>query len=168
MLKISTLQTVHPQPRLTALLSVADNIAPVSWHMPFSKVPFVYAVAMRQENYSHVLMTQKKEFSLNFLDYKYVDIIDKLGGAHGDKIDKFNLSKLTKKSASIIESTLIEEAYTIFECKVIDILNYGDHDIFVSKVVLVHTNPDKKPEPTLFLGGGKYATTSTIKRAKRE
>lgn len=168
MLEISSLSASHPQPRLTALLSVDENLAPVSWHMPISKEPFVYGVAMREENYSHSLMKEKKEFALNFLDYRYADVIDQMGAIHGDQANKFSLSKFTKKTASSIKSTLIEEAYMIYECEVIDILSYGDHDIFVAQVKVIHKDEEQNPKQTLFLGRGNYTTTAEIKRIQRD
>ena len=53
----------HAQPRVTALLACQDNLMPASWHMPVSKSPFRYAVAVREENYTHQLLTQKGSFA---------------------------------------------------------------------------------------------------------
>ena len=40
-------QATHAQPRVTALLACQNNLMPASWHMPVSKSPFRYAVAVR-------------------------------------------------------------------------------------------------------------------------
>jgi len=157
----------HPQPRPTALLSVEDNFMPLSWQMPISKSPLRYAVCVRDENKSYELLHKNKEFALNFLDYDYIEAYDKSGQVHGT--NKFELTGLTPKSAKVINSKLIEESYMIYECKIIDILNYGDHDIFISEVVLIHNKKIDKVKPCLFLGKGYYETTSlSPKRVKRE
>jgi len=148
----------HPQARLTALLSVADNFMPLSWHMPISKSPFRYAVSIRDENKSYEILHKTKEFALNFLDYTYIETLRRSGSMHGG--DKFAQTNLTPKKAETIGATLIEEAYMIYECKVIDILNYGDHDIFISEVTIIHNKDVKDIEPTLFLGKGYYETIS--------
>lgn len=148
----------HSLPRLAALLTCETNIMPLAWHMPVSKDPFRYAVAVRKENSTHALLTKHREFALNFLDHSYQDVYQKCGEIHGDIVDKFELSKLQKKHALSIDSQLIEEAYMIYECLVIDTINYGDHDIFIADVNLILNKELKEVSPTLFLGKGYYDT----------
>jgi len=148
----------HSQPRLAGLLTCGDNIMPLAWHMPVSKEPFRYAVAVRNENDTHELIKKNKEFAINFLDISYQKSYQRCGEIHGKGIDKFLRAGLSKKTAMSIESTLIEEAYLIYECSVIDIISYGDHDIFIADVNLILDNDTKKIEPTLFMGKGFYDT----------
>ena len=158
----------HSQVRPTALLTCEDNIMPLSWHMPVSKEPFIYAICVRNENHSHALLHKNKEFALNFLDISHLEVFDKMGQAHGKGVDKFQMSGLRKKEATIIKSSLIQEAYMIYECSVIDILNYGDHDVFIAQVKCIHNRQDKDVSPTLFMGKGMYETTSkNPQRVKR-
>lgn len=131
---------------------------PLSWHMPISKSPLRYAVCIRDENISYNLLHINKQFALNFLDFSYIEAYDKSGGKHGG--DKFSLTHLTRKKAQNINATLIEEAYMIYECKIIDILNYGDHDVFISEVSLIHNKVVENVKPTLFTGQGYYETTA--------
>lgn len=148
----------HKQPRPTALLSVENNFMPLSWHTPISKTPLRYAICVRDENHSHELLHKHKQFALNFLDLAYLEAYDKSGQTHGE--DKFTLTGLTPKKAQDIDATLIEEAYMIYECRVIDVLNYGDHDIFIAEVTSIHNKDNKDVKPTLFIGEGYYETTS--------
>lgn len=150
--------TCHKQARTTALLSVENNFMPLSWHMPVSKSPLRYAVCVRDENLSHELLHVNKEFALNFLDFSYIEAYDKSGCVHGG--DKFALTNLMPKKAETINTTLIEEAYMIYECKVIEVLSYGDHDIFIADVNLIHNKEVDAISPTLFLGQGYYDTTT--------
>ncbi len=82
------------------------------------------------------------------------------GETHGQNRDKFKESRLSKKDATIIKTKLIEEAYMIYECRVIDILNYGDHDLFIADVNIILNKQEKDIAPTLFMGKGTYETTS--------
>lgn len=159
--------TCHKQPRPTALLSVEDNFMPLSWQTPISKSPMRYAVCVRDENDSYELLKKNKQFGLNFLDYSYIQAYDKSGRVHGG--DKFALTNLTRKHAEHINASLIEEAYMIYECKVIDIISYGDHDVFIADVILIHNKKVENVKPTLFLGQGYYETTTqNPKRVPRE
>jgi flavin reductase (DIM6/NTAB) family NADH-FMN oxidoreductase RutF len=42
----------------------------------------------------------------------------------------------------------------------IDIINYGDHDIFIADVNLILNKETKEVEPTLFMGKGYYDTVT--------
>jgi len=148
----------HAQPRIAALLTCADNIMPLAWHMPVSKSPFRYGVTVRSENHTHGLITKNREFALNFLDISYQHAHQLCGQFHGGHVDKFKLSGLHKKSASSIDSALIEEAYMIYECTLHDIISYGDHDIFIADVNLILNKDTKEVKPTLFMGKGYYDT----------
>jgi flavin reductase (DIM6/NTAB) family NADH-FMN oxidoreductase RutF len=150
----------HSQARLTALMGVKQNFMPLAWHMPVSRSPFRYAIAVRDENHSYDFLHEFQEFSLNFLDISYIQAYEYSGQVHGRDEDKFKATGLTPKKAQIIRSTLIEEAYMIYECKVVDILNYGDHDVFIADVVCIHNKDVEDISPTLFLGKGFYETTS--------
>jgi flavin reductase (DIM6/NTAB) family NADH-FMN oxidoreductase RutF len=148
----------HPQPRLTAFLACGENFMPMSWHMPVSKSPFRYAVAIRDENKTYDLVHMLEEFSINFIDSAYIEALETSGSMHGG--DKFKETGLTPKKAEHIKSTLIEEAYMIYECKVTEVVNFGDHDVFVADVVCIHNKKVEDVSPTLFLGRGYYETTS--------
>ncbi len=151
-------ETCHAQPRPTVLLTCADNIMPLSWHTPISKEPFRYAICVRDENYSHELLLKHREFALNFLDHSFVQAHQITGAIHGRGVNKFKESGLSEKKGA--NATLIEEAYMIYECCVIDVLNYGDHDVFIADVNLIHNKQNKDVSPTLFMGRGAYETIS--------
>lgn len=148
----------HAQPRTTALLTCGNNIMPLSSHMPVSKSPFRYAVAVRKENYTHHLLKRHREFALNFLDFSHQDAYQMSGELHGEDIDKFKRCGLTPKQAITIETTLIQEAYMIYECTLLDIISYGDYDLFISDVNIILNKDIKTVKPTLFLGKGYYDT----------
>jgi len=150
----------HSQPRLSALLTCGNNIMPLSWHMPVSKSPFRYAVAVREENHSHTLLKKNRKFALNFLDVSYQHAFQLSGEVHGKDIDKFDLCRLTPKKAMTIDTDLIQEAYMIYECTVVDIISYGDHDLFIADVNVILNKEKDDIDPTLFLGRGYYDTLS--------
>ncbi|MFC2074173.1 flavin reductase family protein [Campylobacterota bacterium] len=162
----------HAQPRPTALLTCGSNIMPLSWHMPVSKSPFRYAIAVREENHSHQLLKENREFALNFLDLSYQHVFETSGGIHGKNVDKFELCGLSSKQALTIGTSLIQEAYMIYECTLIDIISYGDHDLFIGDVNIILNKDTKTVEPTLFLGKGYYDTLTgnpiRMQRSKNE
>ena len=148
----------HAQPRLSTLLVCGENIMPMSWHMPVSKSPFRYAVAIRDENKTYDLVHTLGEFSINFMDFSYTEAMEIAGSMHGG--EKFGATSLHVKEPLEIKSKLIEEAYMIYECKVVEVQNFGDHDIFIVDVMCIHNKTQEDVSPMLFLGRGYYDTTT--------
>lgn len=161
-------QKSHRQPRLTALLTSGRNIMPLSWHMPISKSPLKYAVAVREENYSHKLIKESREFGINFLDISYQNAFEKSGRLHGGYVDKYKECGLTPKKGLTMQSHLIEEAYMMYECSVHDVISYGDHTVFIGDVNFILNKETTQTNATLFLGKGYYETLSgTPRRIER-
>jgi flavin reductase (DIM6/NTAB) family NADH-FMN oxidoreductase RutF len=151
-------QATHVQPRVTALLACQDNLMPASWHMPVSKSPFRYAVAVREENYTHKLLEKHRSFTLSFLPFEHHEIIDYLGKTHGDTEDKLAMSRLEVESKDVHNNLLLSASDFIYECEVCDTYKNGDHTIFIADVKKIHVNETQSDTPMLFSGRGRYAT----------
>lgn len=150
----------HAQPRVTALLCVGENIMPLSWHMPISREPFRYAVAVRDENLSHSLIHDKKSFTLNFLPFAYHEEIDACGRVHGGDVEKLSYSGLISHGSDRHGNILLQGADFIYECRLYKTLIEGDHTLFFVEVDQIRINNCYVGNPTLFLGRGRYATIS--------
>jgi len=151
-------QATHAQPRVTALLACQNNLMPASWHMPISKSPFRYAVAVREENYTHQLIQEHSSFTLNFLPFEHFETVNLMGKLHGDMDDKLAQSNLDVESEDPFKNVLLSASDFIYECVVCDTYKNGDHTIFVADVVNIHVNDKQSQEPMLFSGRGKYST----------
>jgi len=151
-------QATHSQPRVTALLACEKNLMPASWHMPVSKSPFRYAVAIREENYTHQLLKEHGSFTLNFLPFRDYESMDLLGRVHGDTTDKLSLSKLDVESVDSHSNILLTASDFIYECVICDSYKNGDHTIFIADVRKIHINEKQSHTPMLFSGRGRYAT----------
>ncbi len=147
----------HSQPRVAALLACKGNLMAASWHMPISKSPFRYAVAVREENYTHALLHAHGSFTLNFLPYEYYETVDLMGRLHGNECDKFAASKLKSQQVDISGNHLLDASDFIYECNVCDTYTNGDHTVFIADVVRIYVNAHQSKEPLLFLGRGHYA-----------
>jgi len=150
------------QPRVTALLSCQTNLMPLSWHMPMSREPFRYAIAVRDENITHRLLQTHGSFTLNFLPFSYHEKIDKAGKVHGDTIDKLTVCDLVSSSLDHNGNMILDDSDFVYECSIIDTYRNGDHTIFISDVTQIWTQEDRPQSPTLFLGRGRYTTITPI------
>jgi flavin reductase (DIM6/NTAB) family NADH-FMN oxidoreductase RutF len=148
----------HSQPRVATLLSCQNNLMPTSWHMPISKSPFRYAIAVREENYTHSLLEKHGSFALNFLPFAYVEVMDEMGRLHGDAHKKFELSGLESHGVDTEGNLLLSASDFIYCCKVCERYQNGDHTIFIADVTLIHVNETQSHQPMLFSGRGRYHT----------
>jgi len=148
----------HAQPRVTALLACQDNLMPASWHMPVSKSPFRYAVAVREENFTHQLIQEHNSFTLNFLPFEHFETVNLMGKLHGDMDDKLAQSNLDVENVDRLNNIMLSASDFVYECIVSDTYKNGDHTIFIADVVKIHVNEKQSDAPMLFSGRGRYAT----------
>lgn len=151
--------TLPSQPRIAAILSCQNNLMALSWHMPISREPFRYAIAMRKENFTYSLLKEYGCFTLNFLPFAYAEQIDECGRSHGNETDKLATIGLTSSLSDADDNRLIDEADYVYECTIIDTYENGDHTIFIADVTALHLKDIIDGKPTLFLGRGRYTTT---------
>ena len=107
-------EATHSQPRVTALLACQDNLMPASWHMPVSKSPFRYAVAVREENYTHQLIQEHKSFTLNFLPFEHFETVNLMGKLHGDMDHKLDISGLEIEGKDVNYNVLLNASDFIY------------------------------------------------------
>lgn len=134
-----------------------DNLITLSWHMPVSFDPELYAISVGKERFSHKLIEESGVFAVNFLPYHLKDEALFCGRNSGEHIDKFEKTKLKKEEAESIDCCRILNAAGIMECEVIDSKEAGDHTIFIGKVL---KKIDKKGGKKLFQAGGDGFTTT--------
>ncbi|RLF42467.1 MAG: flavin reductase family protein [Thermoplasmata archaeon] len=145
------------------------NIITIAWHTPISKEPPLYGIAIAPKRYSHKLISETKEFVINFLPFKLVDKIHFCGTHSGREIDKVEETKFTLKPSEKINTPRIEEGYAHFECILHSKNTIGDHSFLIGKIenILIEekvfTNDildNKKIKPAYYVGGNSYTTLS--------
>lgn len=160
-------EATHEQPRVVALLACQTNLMPASWHMPVSKSPFRYAVAVREENFTHLLLEQYQSFTLNFLPFEHLETVNLMGKTHGFEEDKLEKSGLRVEHYDGNNNAMLWASDFIYECKVCDTYKNGDHTVFIADVVKIHVNDQQSKKPMLFSGRGKYATVTEMVTATK-
>ena len=66
----------------------------------------------------------------------------KIGSTHSDEVDKFQENDFTAFTGKITKVPLIEECLINMECKVINELKTGDHDMFILEPLSIFYNED--------------------------
>lgn len=144
------------------------NYMSAAWHTALSLNPPLFGVLISQKRLTHEVISEAREFTVNFIDYDRVKLSAQMGRVSGHDRDKFAEFPVKLSAAKFIRSPILEEAYASFECKLADIRAYGDHDLFVGAVLAVHTQvksfradgvlDTRKIQPLLYLGSDFYAT----------
>ena len=100
--------------------------------------PLVVGISIRPRRYSHRLISESREFVVNFPTADLAAAVDYCGMASGADVDKFAASGLTPEPADVVAAPLIRECPLNLECRVRDVLKMGSHDVFVGDVVATH------------------------------
>jgi flavin reductase (DIM6/NTAB) family NADH-FMN oxidoreductase RutF len=148
-----------------------SNFMPVAWNTALSYNPFMYGVSIDNTRYTYNLIRDSKAFSVNFLSFENCHTVRSLGRSTGDEIDKAEEFDIEYTVGKETGAPLMDNSYCAFECQKRENHLFGDHTLFVGKVVLIKVarnsiNKDnlldtKVVSPLLYLGMDNYITTDT-------
>jgi flavin reductase (DIM6/NTAB) family NADH-FMN oxidoreductase RutF len=161
--------TYHDQP----------NIMTAGWMTSVSLAPTYVGVAIQPGRLTHEFVTKSEQFALNFPNIDLLSAVHRCGMISGRDEDKFVTTGLTPEEASEIEAPLLSECVGHIECGVIDRITFGDHDLFVGRVLAVSASDEAfkgdawnvetdAGQLLHHLGGDRYAGLSKSYRASLE
>lgn len=123
------------------LVTVGDmeksNIITIGWTGILSTSPARTYVSVRPERYSHKLLCEGGEFVINLTTAAMAKKVDYCGIYTGAKVDKFEKCGFNKVASNEVAPPTIAECPLSLECRVIEVLNYGTHDVFLADIVSV-------------------------------
>lgn len=112
-----------------------DNWMPASWCFPLSFNPPLFGVAIAPQRFTYSLIKESGEYVINLPGEDLKEKIERFGRLSGKDIDKFEKAGLTKEKSEKVAAVSIKECLVSIECKVVDVLKTGDHDVFVGQVM---------------------------------
>lgn len=118
------------------------NIITLAWAGIVCSDPPMVGIAIRPSRHSHGLITLSSEFVVNMPTEEILLEVDECGVLSGSDMDKFWNMGLTQLPASQVKAPLIEECPVNLECRVIQVLNLGSHDLFIGQVLATHIDED--------------------------
>lgn len=113
------------------------NIITVAWTGILNTHPPRVSVAIRPSRHSYGIIRERGEFVINLTPARLIRECDYCGIYTGAKVDKFAKTGLHKTPATAVAAPLIEECPLALECKVLDIIPQGTHDLFLAEIVAV-------------------------------
>jgi len=116
------------------------NIITIAWTGIINSEPPMTYLSVRKSRHSHSLLLKTKEYVINLPSEDLVFATDYCGVRSGKDQDKFEAQNLTPIKAEIVKAPMIKECPINIECKVVDIISYPSHDMFVSEILKVHAD----------------------------
>lgn len=127
---------------MVSLGSEKPNIITVAWTGIVNSDPPMTYISVRKERFSHHILKEKGEFVINLCSESLAKATDYCGVRTGAKVDKFKEMNLTPGKCVEVDCPLIEESPVNLECRVVEVHEYGSHDMFVAEILHVHVNED--------------------------
>ena len=93
------------------------------------------SISVRPTRHSYGIIKERGEFVINLTPTSLVRECDWCGIYTGAKVDKFAKTGLHKEPAMQVACPVIAECPLALECKVLDIIPQGTHDLFLAEVV---------------------------------
>jgi flavin reductase (DIM6/NTAB) family NADH-FMN oxidoreductase RutF len=112
-----------------------DNVSVVNFHAPISRDPPLYMISLHKRRLSINIIRESGQFVVNFMPFsemEKVQIVDKYNGL---QLDKFQTSNLGKEEAKVLDCPRLMEGVGHLECEVVAEHDYGDHILFIGKVL---------------------------------
>jgi len=109
------------------------------FNISLSKPPIV-GLAIRKATFSHGLISDTRECVVNLPTRRIVEQTDFCGTHSGRDVDKFERTGLTAVPAARVAPPLIGECPVNIECRVTEVRQVGDHDLFLCEVVETHVD----------------------------
>ncbi len=147
---VKPFRPVHPSPA-ALVTSVREDGRPniitlgEVFNISIAK-PVILGIAIAKPRYSHELISATREYVVNLPTSAMVETVDRCGSVSGRDVDKFTEFGLTPVAADKVRPPLIAECPISVECRVLDIQEIGDHDLFLGEVLAEHVAEDALDE----------------------
>jgi len=173
----------HHYPKVAVIVTASargrDDAMTAAWHSSISLKPPLYGIAIASKRFTYQLITESREFGINFILSEKASLAAAIGGTSGQQMDKFERFNIKKEKPLKTAAPILKDSYAAYECKLVDSKPYGDHLWIVGEIVAVHfleeaftpaevLNLDKI-KPLLYLGSDFYASTdkNSVRLIKR-
>jgi flavin reductase (DIM6/NTAB) family NADH-FMN oxidoreductase RutF len=161
------------------------NLAPFSFFIPMSVKPAIVGVGIvRKRDGSKkdtlVNIESGKDFVVNVVTEALAEAMNQTAGEYPREVDEFKVAGLTPIQGDLVKSPMVMESPVNFECRLLQILEYGDSPRFsnfvIGEALRVHvkdefwTNGQISPEKLKAIGrmgGDLYCRTVDVFEMKR-
>ncbi len=123
-------------------IGTGANIITLAWAGTLCSEPPTVGIGVRPSRYSHGLIREVGEFVVNLPRADHVWGVDHCGTVSGRDDDKWAACDFTRLSGTEVEVPLIGECPVNLECRVVETVSLGSHDLFLGHVMAVHMDEE--------------------------
>jgi flavin reductase (DIM6/NTAB) family NADH-FMN oxidoreductase RutF len=130
-------------PLAVAMITVADSdgnidIVTTSGLGLLCIEPMYIGISLDSDSIAHELIEKNPEFVVNTVDEDMLYEADLIRNSKGDRLDKFEMARLTPQPAKYVQPPSVLESSYNLECKVQEAIRLGVQDFYVGKVLLAY------------------------------
>ena len=135
------------QPRPNVLVSCRnaegeDNALAIAYCCNCSFDPPMLMVGVTPSRYSYKMIKESGCFVVNLVEKDYKEIFDYLGSHSKRNEDKLAKMNVRLEEAQKINAPILADCPVNIECKIVDSIRTGSHEMFVATIEHVHANSD--------------------------
>lgn len=116
------------------------NMITIAWTGTVCSDPAMCYISVRKERFSHNLIMENMEFTINLTTKDMARATDWAGVRSGKDYNKWEETGLTPIPGEMVASPTIEESPLSIECKVKTMMQLGTHDMFIAEVLNVRAD----------------------------
>ncbi|MDI6604915.1 MAG: flavin reductase family protein [Thermoanaerobacteraceae bacterium] len=134
---------LQPMPKVLVSCRGTDgknNALAVAYCCNCSFDPPMVMVGIVPSRYSYKLVKETGCFVVNLVSKQQKDMFEYLGSHSGKNEDKFSKLNLRVEEGVKVNAPLLSDCPVNIECKVVDSIVTGSHEMFVGKVEFVHAD----------------------------
>lgn len=136
---------LQPTPKI--LVSCRDvkgknNALAVAYCCNCSYDPPMVMVGIVPSRYSYNIIKETGVFVVNIVTKEQKEMFDYLGSHSGRDEDKFLKLNIKTEEGIKVNAPILLDCPINIECKVVDSIMTGSHEMFVGKIEYVHTNKE--------------------------
>ena len=155
--RLGTENCLYPMPAVLVGMLVNDkpNYITIA-HLGIMDMHHI-SISVNQEHYSCAGIKENEAFSINIPSASLVEQLDYCGLVSGDRTDK--AKQFETFYGEKLNVPMIKECPVNIECKLVETLNFSDHDVYIGKIVETHCDEEftedgkalvSKIDPVLF------------------
>ena len=134
---------LQPAPKILVScrgLDGKDNALVVAYCCNCSYDPPMLMVGIVPSRYSYKMIKDTGCFVVNLPGKDYKDIFDYLGSKSGRDEDKLSVMNVKLAEGQKVNAPILSDCPVNIECKVVDSILTGSHEMFVGKIEAVHAD----------------------------
>lgn len=119
-----------------------DNALVVGYASNCSFDPPMVMVGIREQRFSYNIVKETGVFVVNIASKNNKEMYDYLGKVSGRDEDKFKKMGIKTRTGDMVDAPLLLDCPVNIECRVVDVLKTGSHELFIGVVEKVHADKD--------------------------